>query len=155
LIARFARDLNIKVRSLEDVRHLDDNSTDLVIMISVAQYMTPSELDSAFAAIHRVLKPSGRFVLGDILKPNVGATTDVIALLRMARRHGFLKDALVGLVRTYLSDYWHLRTRVGLQRYSADEMIAKLENAGFSASRAQVNVGHNPARMTFIARHAF
>jgi ubiquinone/menaquinone biosynthesis C-methylase UbiE len=155
LIARFARDLNIKVRSLEDVRYLDDNSTDLVVMISVAQYMTPSELDSAFTAIHRVLKPGGRFILGDILKPNVGATADIIALLRMARHHGFLKDALIGLIRTYLSDYWHLRTSIGLQRYSESEMIAKLEGAGFSASRTQVNVGHNPARMTFVARHAF
>jgi len=155
LIARYARDRNIKVRSLEDVRYLDDSSIDLVVMISVAQYMTPSELDTAFAVIRRILKPSGRFVLGDILKPDVGAAPDVMALLRMARAHGFLKDALIGLLRTYLSDYWQLRTRIGLQRYGEEEMLAKLAAAGFSASRAHVNVGHNPARMTFVARHAF
>jgi hypothetical protein len=33
-------------------------------------------------------------------------------------------------------------------------MIAKLAKAGFSASRAPVNIGHNPWRMTFVARHA-
>lgn len=155
LIARFARNLNIKVRSLEELRYLDDNSIDLVVMISVAQYMTPAELDSAFAVVRRLLKPGGRFVLGDILRPEVGATTDVMALLRMAYAHGFLKDALIGLMRTYLSDYWQLRTQVGLQRYSEQEMLAKLTAAGFSASRAPVNVGHNPSRMTFVARHAF
>jgi len=33
-------------------------------------------------------------------------------------------------------------------------MIEKLARAGFSASRAQQNIGHNPWRMTFVARHA-
>ncbi|MGO4711499.1 class I SAM-dependent methyltransferase [Bradyrhizobium sp. 2TAF24] len=155
LIARYARNLNVKVRSLEELRYLDDNSIDLVVMISVAQYMTPAELDSAFAVVRRLLKPAGRFILGDILRPDVSAATDVIALLRMARAHGFLRDALIGLMRTYLSDYWQLRSQVGLQRYSEQEMLAKLAAAGFSASRAHANVGHNPSRMTFVARHAF
>jgi len=155
LIARFAGILNIKVRSLDDLRHLDDGSVDLAVMISVAQYMSPAELDAALATFRRVLKPSGRLVLGDILKPDVGAGTDVMALLRMGMKHGFLKDALVGLVRTSLSDYWQLRTRIGLQRYGEDEILAKLRQAGFAASRAPANVGHNPARMTFVARHAF
>jgi ubiquinone/menaquinone biosynthesis C-methylase UbiE len=155
LIARFAGNLNIKVRSLDDLRHLDDGSVDLVVMISVAQYMTPDELDAAFDTVRRVLKPTGRFVLGDILKPEVGASTDVLALLRMGARNGFFKDACVGLARTALSDYWQLRTKIGLQRYGADEMIEKLAQAGFSASLAPANVGHNAARMTFVARHAF
>ena len=155
LIARFARDLTIKVRSLDDLRYLDDKSVDLAVMISVAQYMTPAELDAAFASIRRLLKPGGRFVLGDILQPQVGAVTDVVALLKLAAAHGFMKDAVYGLARTYLSDYWQLRSKIGLQRYSEQEMVAKLAAAGFSASRAHVNVGHNPARMTFVARHAF
>ncbi|UTD26286.1 class I SAM-dependent methyltransferase [Bradyrhizobium sp. WD16] len=155
LIARYAGDLNVKVRALEDLRHLEPASVDLAVMISVAQYMTPAELDAAFATIRRLLKPSGRFVLGDVLRPDVGAATDVMALLRMAWRHGFVKDAVIGLMRTYLSDYWQLRSQIGLQRYSEQDMLARLTAAGFSASRAHVNVGHNPARMTFIARHAF
>jgi ubiquinone/menaquinone biosynthesis C-methylase UbiE len=154
LIARFAPTLNIKVRSLEDVRHLDDHSLDLVVMISVAQYMTPAQLDEAFAIIHRLLKPTGRLVLGDILQPDVGATADIMALLRMAYSHGFLKDALIGLVRTYLSDYWQLCSTIGLQRYSEPTMTAKLTAAGFVSLRASQNVGHNPARMTFVAHLA-
>jgi hypothetical protein len=34
-------------------------------------------------------------------------------------------------------------------------MIAKLAANGFNASRAQFNIGHNPWRMTFVARPAF
>ena len=59
---------------------------------------------------------------------------------------------LIGLISTALSDYRELRTRVGLQRYSLDEMEAKLAKAGFAAAPALRNIGHNPWRMTFIAR---
>jgi len=155
LIARFAPNTKIRVRSLDDLRNMEEKSIDLVVMNSVAQYMTPTELDSAFAVIKRLLRPSGRLVLGDILRPEVGMPRDVVALLRFASKHGFLKDALIGLVATALSDYRQLRTRVGLQRYAETEMIAKLAASGFAASRAHFNIGHNPWRMTFVARHAF
>ncbi len=154
LIARFAPNTKIKVRSLDEVRHLDPGSVDLAVMISVAQYMTPVELDAALSAIRRAMKPGGRFVLGDILQPNVGMLADVTALLRLAAKHGFLKDALVGLVTTALSDYRQLRTTLGLQRYSEAEILAKLSAAGFAATREAKNVGHNPSRMTFLARPA-
>src|SRR5712672_2500634 len=155
LIARFAPNTKIRVRSLDDLRNMDEKSVDLVIMNSVAQYMTAAELDAAFAVIRRLLKPSGRLVLGDILRPEVGMARDVLALLKFAATHGFLKDALYGLASTALSDYRQLRTRIGLQRYSEAEMVAKLTAAGFTASRAPRNIGHNPWRMTFVARHAF
>src|SRR6201999_3727055 len=84
LIARFAPNTRIRVRSLDDVRKMQEKSIDLVVMNSVAQYMTPEELDAALIVIRRLLKPSGRLVLGDILKPDVGMLTDVWVLLRFA-----------------------------------------------------------------------
>jgi len=155
LIARFAPNTKIRVRSLEDVRKMAEKSIDLAVMNSVAQYMTAEELDAAFVIIKRLLKPTGRLVLGDILRPEVGMFRDVMALLKFAARHGFLKDALIGLVSTALSDYRQLRTRIGLQRYSEEEIVAKLARAGFTGSRALQNIGHNPWRMTFVARHSF
>ena len=154
LIARFAPNTRIRVRSLDDLRKMPEKSIDLVIMNSVAQYMTPDELDFALAVIRRLLKPSGRLVLGDILRPEVGMPTDVYALLRFAAKHGFLKDALTGLISTALSDYRQLRSRIGLQRYSEADIVAKLASSGFSSSRARRNIGHNPWRMTLVARHA-
>ncbi|MDE2331032.1 MAG: class I SAM-dependent methyltransferase [Bradyrhizobium sp.] len=154
LIARFAPSTRIRVRSLQDLRKMEEGSVDLAIMNSVAQYMTPDELDAAFATIRGLLKPDGRLVLGDILRPEVGMLRDVLALLRFAAAHRFLKDAIIGLVSTALSDYRQLRSRVGLQRYSEAEITAKLATGGFSASRARVNIGHNPWRMTFVARRA-
>ena len=154
LIARFAPNTKIRVRSLEDVRKMAEHSIDLVVMNSVVQYMTPEELDSALATIQRLLKPGGRLVIGDVLRPEVGMIRDVMALLRFAGRHGFLRDALIGLVSTALSDYRQLRSRVGLQRYSEAEMAAKLRHSGFAGARVAANIGHNPSRMTFVARPA-
>ena len=155
LIARFAPNMKIRVRSLDDLRKMAEKSIDLAVMNSVAQYMRPDEFDSALAVIRRLLKPGGRLILGDIMRPEVGMIRDVIALLRFALNYGFLKDALFGLLSTALSDYRQLRSRVGLQRYSETEMIKKLAAAGFTASRAHSNIGHNPWRMTFVARPAF
>jgi ubiquinone/menaquinone biosynthesis C-methylase UbiE len=155
LIARFAPSTRIRVRSLQDLQKMEEKSVDLAIMNSVVQYMTPDELDAAFTTIRRLLKRAGRLILGDILRPEVGMPRDVLALLRFAATHHFLKDAMIGLVSTALSDYRQLRSRVGLQRYSEAEITAKLATNGFSASRAHVNIGHNPWRMTFVARHAF
>src|SRR3954464_10176149 len=142
LIARFAPNTKIRVRSLDDLRNMDEKSVDLVVMNSVAQYMTAAELDAAFAVIRRLLKPAGRLVIGDILRPEVGMPKDVLALLKFAATHGFLKDALLWLASSALSDYRQLRTRVGRQRCSEPEMIAKLAAAGFTASRGHSNIGH-------------
>jgi ubiquinone/menaquinone biosynthesis C-methylase UbiE len=154
LIARYAPNTRIRVRSLEELRSMAERSVDLVVMNSVAQYMTADELDTALAVIRRLLKPGGRLVIGDILRPEVGMGRDVLALLMFATRHRFLKDALLGLIATALSDYRQLRTKVGLQRYSEQDMVAKLGKAGLSAVRAPKNIGHNRWRMTFVARPA-
>ena len=152
LIARFAPNMKIRVRTLKDLKKMPEHSVDLAVMNSVAQYMSPEQLDEALADIRRLLKPEGRLLLGDILRPSVGKSRDVIALLWFARKYGFLRDAAVGLVSTALSDYRELRTRLGLQRYTEAGMIAKLSKAGFAAVRARRNIGHNQWRMTFLAQ---
>ena len=75
-----------------------------------------------------------------------------MVLLRFAAANGFLGAAIVGLTRTLLSEYWRLRSRIGLTRYSEAAMIEKLAGLGYSASRVKANIGHNPYRMTFLAR---
>src|SRR3989441_12781767 len=53
LIARFAPNTKIRVRSLDDLRNMKENSIDLAVMNSVLQYMTPAELDAALAGDRR------------------------------------------------------------------------------------------------------
>ena len=106
------------------------------------------------ALFRRLLKPDGLLVLGDVIRPKTSAATDALALLRFGARDGFFFAALVGLARTVLSYYRRLRSALGLTRYDEAAMIEKLAAAGFTARRAGENIGHNRARMTFLARPA-
>jgi SAM-dependent methyltransferase len=152
LARRFAGHPRIQIRSAEEISALPPGSFDTVVMHSVAQYLTPGELDRLLAVFHKVLSPGGQLIIGDVIPTHVGAATDALSLLRLASANGFLGAALVGLLRTLASRYWRLRSRLGLTRYAESAFADKLRAAGFSASRASANIGHNPARMTWVAR---
>jgi SAM-dependent methyltransferase len=149
---RFTADRNIEVRSPEEVGRLPAGSIDVIVLHSVAQYLTPAELEELLGGFRRLLAPAGLLLIGDVVPTHVSAATDALALLRFGAAGGFLAAALVGLVRTVASDYWRLRSRLGLTRYSEEAMREKLALAGFAARRAKANIGHNRARMTFLAR---
>jgi hypothetical protein len=101
---------------------------------------------------HRLLSPGGTLLVSDVVPPNVPASIDAIALLRFGAADGFFIGAVAGLIRTVLSDYWRLRSQYGLTRYSEAAVMDKLAAAGFSAERAAHNIGHNQARLAFVAR---
>jgi SAM-dependent methyltransferase len=149
---RFGQHARISVCSPEEVAALPPRSFDVVVMHSVAQYLSAEEFDAALALFHRLLVCDGLLVLSDILPPHVSMARDAVALLRFGLAHGFLVAVLIGFLRTFASDYWRLRSQLGLARYSEAAMIEKLARAGFLAQRDPANMGHNPARMTFLAR---
>jgi SAM-dependent methyltransferase len=152
LSRRFADHARIQVRSPEEVAVLPPASFDVIVMHSVAQYLAPRELDAILAEFYRLLRGEGLLVLGDVIPVHVTAATDALALLRFAAANGFLAAALVGLMRTLASDYWRLRSKLGLTRYAENDIARKLAAAGFAPRRASVNIGHNPARMTWLGR---
>ncbi len=151
---RFGQNPRIAVLAPDDVRNLDDASLDLVVVNSLLQYLSLDELRGLLKLARDKLKPSGRLVLADVIPPDVSPVTDAKALLSFAWRGGFLKSAVLGLARTAFSDYRRIRDEIGLAQYSAEEMVEILDDAGFSAERTARNLGHNPARMTFIATPA-
>jgi SAM-dependent methyltransferase len=152
LAARFKDHPTIEVLSPQDVRALADRSVDLAVVNSVAQYLTSSELGALLVLFRRLLTSGGLLVIGDAVPPHASLLTDTWALLNFAAANGFLAAAIGGLLRTALSDYRQLRSRLGLSRYSEAEMIRRLDHAGFLAARAETNIGHNQTRMTFVAR---
>jgi SAM-dependent methyltransferase len=154
LIERFKKNPKITVVSAERAATMPDRSFDFVVLHSVSQYLSGDEFDRVGVLFRRLLKPNGLFLLGDVVPPGVPAVSDAAALLRFAKANGFLLAALGGLVRTVFSDYWGLRTRIGLTRYSEAEMTARLGRLGFTATRAPANIGHISSRMTFLARPA-
>jgi SAM-dependent methyltransferase len=152
LAGRFAGNPKIVVRKPDDIAAMATHSLDVIVMHSVAQYLSERELDELIKLFHRLLKPGGLLVLGDVLQRRVSAIGDALALLRFGKQEGFFWAATAGLIRTYFSRYWRLRKSLGLARYSDEEMSGKLKAAGFSVQRAGTNIGHNARRMTFLAR---
>jgi SAM-dependent methyltransferase len=152
LAARFAGNAKIRTLSPDDVERLPDNCLDFIVLHSVAQYLPREQTQSLLGLFHRLLKAGGMLLVSDIIPPHVGKAADVAALVRFARGNGFLFAALIGLARTLFSDYRRLRARVGLTHYSETDMIGLFAAAGFAARRAERNIGHNQARMAFIAR---
>jgi ubiquinone/menaquinone biosynthesis C-methylase UbiE len=152
LAARFGRHPNVEVRAPAELAQLADRSVDLVVMHSVAQYLSSAECSALLVLFRRLLRPGGLLLIGDVVPPHVSALADALALLNYATANGFLLAAIRGLFRTAISDYIKLRSRLGITLYTEAEMLQKLNAAGFTATRAKANVGPNPARMTFLAR---
>ena len=152
LVDRFAGQRNIHVLAPHEAARLAEHSLDLIVLHSVVQYLTVGGASGLFALFHRLLKPGGMLVVSDIIPPNVPAVTDAFALLRFGADNGFFFAAAWGLIRTLLSNYRKLRSKLGLTRYANAAMIEKLDAAGFDAGLAPANIGHNRARMAFYAR---
>jgi SAM-dependent methyltransferase len=154
LAARFADQPKIAVLAPEDVGELSDASLDLIVANSLVQYLAFDEFRDLLRLCRAKLKRDGRLVLADVIPHDVSPVTDARALLAFAWKGGFMTSALVGLARTALSDYRRLRDSLGLAQYGEAEMIEILRDEGFAAERQPQNIGHNPARMTFVAQHA-
>jgi SAM-dependent methyltransferase len=152
LADRFAGQRNIHVLAPHEAARLEEHSLDLIVLHSVAQYITAGGASGLFGLFHRLLKSDGMLVVSDVIPPKVAAATDALALLRFGAGHGFFFAAVWGLARTLVSNYWKLRSRLGLTRYATTAMIEKLKAAGFDATLASANIGHNQARKAFYAR---
>ena len=77
-----------------------------------------------------------------------------MALLRFGAANGFFFAAVGGLMRIFVSDYLKLKSTVGLSHYEEAALLEKFKRAGYAATRAKRNIGHNQQRMTFLARPA-
>jgi SAM-dependent methyltransferase len=152
--ARYAGNGKISVRTPDQAAALPAGSFDLIVLHSVAQYLSAAELDRLLAIFRKLLKGGGLCIVSDIVPPRLAAPAAALSLLRFAAANGFLVAAVLGLMRIFVSDYLRLKKTVGLSHYEEAAMLAKLQRAGYSAQRAARNIGHNQHRMTFLARLA-
>lgn len=152
LAARNADNPKVSVLTPDQAAAQPAGSFDMIVLHSVAQYLSGAELDKLLATFHRLLKPTGVFVLGDIIQPRLAAPMAAIALLRFGAANGFFWAAVGGLIRIFVSDYLKIKSAVGLSHYEEKAMLERLRQAGYAPERAKKNIGHNQQRMTFLAR---
>lgn len=151
LKSRYVNNPKIAVLAPNDLDVIADRSLDLVVANSLLQYLSLDELRDLLKTWRAKLKAGGRLVLADVIPHDVSPVTDARALLSFAWSGGFLKAALASLARTALSDYRTVREELGFTQYGEAEMIELLRDEGFRAERQARNIGHNQARMTFVA----
>lgn len=152
LADRFAGEPKVTVLAPEEIDRIPDGAVDLAVVNSLLQYLPPEEFLSLLGVWRRKLREGGLLALADVIPTDASPLADVQALLGFAWRGGFVVPALRGLARTALSDYSKLRAELGLTQYGESEMLEILRERGFEAERRPANVGHNPWRMTFLAR---
>ncbi|MFZ0728538.1 MAG: class I SAM-dependent methyltransferase [Methylovirgula sp.] len=152
LRARNKANPKIAVLDRASLEALPDAGLDLMICNSVLQYLSREECGALVAFAAEKLKLGGRLVVADIIPPHVDALTDSWALVEFAYRGGFLLAALRGLFSTFFSRYGRRRGRMGLTTFAIPDMQRLLSTRGFEARRFDRNIGHNQARMTFIAK---
>jgi SAM-dependent methyltransferase len=152
LTARYADNAKVSVLTPDEAAAKPPASFDLIVMHSVAQYLTAAELDRLLGVFRRLVKPEGLVIIGDIVPPKLAAPYAALSLLRFGAENGFFWAAVGGLIRIFLSDYFRLKKAHGLSHYTEEEMLTHLKAAGYSAKRAERNIGHNPWRMTFLAK---
>lgn len=151
---RFARASNIRVIAPDDLPALPAASCDLIVANSVVQYLSRAELVDLLGVWRPLLAPAGRLVIADVIPPDIGMLSDLIALLRYAFAHGFFLAALLGVARTAASSYRSLRSGLGISRYAQVDFLALLAAAGYAAERLPRNMEHNQTRMAFVAQLA-
>jgi SAM-dependent methyltransferase len=154
LTPRYADNPKVTVLTPDEAAALPAETFDLIVLPSVAQYLTGGGLGGLMATFRRLLKPTGVFVLGDVIPPRLAAPFAALALLRFGAANGFFLAAVFGLMRIFVSDYFKLKKTHGLSHYEEEAILDKFKRAGFAATRAAHNIGHNQRRMTFLARRA-
>jgi len=152
LAQRFAGNRKIKVLSPDEVERLPSGAFELIVVNSVAQYLTAAELDRWLANWRRLLAPGGALVVADVIRPDASPFGDAMALLRYAAANGFVIAALWGVAKTAFSSYRNVRARLGIATYDEPTIMAKVAAQGFAVERLPFNLEHNPSRMTFRAR---
>lgn len=151
LQARYAGHDAIVVLDEDALAALPDGSFNAIVIVSVLQYLSPDALADILRMLAPKLAQGGRLVIGDVIPPNLSPVTDAKALLAFAWSGGFLRDAVAGLVKTFFSNYRTLRSKLGLTQWSEADLCALLSRCGLDPRRAAQNIGHNQARMTFVA----
>ncbi|MGL4634382.1 MAG: class I SAM-dependent methyltransferase [Beijerinckiaceae bacterium] len=154
LATRVAAITTIEVQSPEQTEAMPAGSFDLIVVNSLLQYLSVDQLSALLVVWRKLLKPTGRLVIADVIPPDVNPATDAQALLSFALKGGFVGAAFLGLAKTALSNYRKLREELGFTTHEEYAFLAMLSRHGFAAERSKPNFGHNQARMTFVAKVA-
>lgn len=129
--------------------HLEGRRFDLVLVNSVAQYMTGAELDAWLARAPGLLAPRGRLVLSDLLTGPVSPLHELAELLALSARGGVLRRILwQGLCE--LRHYARTRHARPLTRIDLDDLARRAAARGLALTVLDRNLAYRAGRASVV-----
>ena len=156
--ANMRRRARVKVAGCRNIRFLDlsdsqasprDLRFDLILVNSVVQYMTLDEFSAWLLRWRKMLAPTGRIVVSDLIPADYPAVWDFVDLLRFSARRGFLVRAIwqaLGEIWRYLS----VRQARPLTRIGREELRQLGKAAGLAVSCLPSNLAFFTKRFTAV-----
>ena len=145
---------NIRFLDLSDPKSLSpDLQFELILVNSVVQYMTMEEFVIWLLRWRNMLAPGGRIVVSDLIPPDYGALWDIVDLLRLSARRGFLVRAIWQAV-SEIWRYWGVRRVRPLSRLGREELSPRGKDAGLTVSYLPANLTHFKKRLTAVFTRA-
>ena len=102
LSQRYAEHPKIGIIAADALQSIPHGSLDLIIVNSVVQYLSATEINRLLAVLREKLKRSGTLVIGDVIPPEQSCLADAAALLRLGFEGRFVISTLLGLAETLL-----------------------------------------------------
>jgi SAM-dependent methyltransferase len=124
---------------------------DLILVNSVAQYMSRADFAAWLRCWREMLSPSGRIVASDLIPPDCEVSRDVFDLLRFSARRGFFWAALRQAAGE-LGRYRRTRRAVPLTRYARGDLEGLARDAGLIVEFLPRNLTPFRDRISFTAR---
>lgn len=125
---------------------------DLILVHSVIQYLSPDELGACQRLWARLLAPNGHVVLSDLLVPGRPAWPEFFELLVFAKRHAFLRNAIVGGLKE-IGRYSRMRKTRPLHQHDEATIERCARAAGLSLRILPVNLTHRSERRMALLWH--
>lgn len=151
--ARIAWLANVEMVDLSDPDAAPAAVYDLITVHSVVQYMSEAELRAWLRRWRRMLKPTGRLVLSDLIQPGTSAVRELLDYLRFSAREGFFGDALIGGLREFAS-YFGARSSRPLMQVDEARLNQWAAEAGLSVEWLAENLSYRRFRRAAVLRPA-
>jgi SAM-dependent methyltransferase len=151
---RLASRRNITFLDLSDPKALPYHLRfDLILVNSVVQYITFEQFSAWLVRWRKMLAPGGSIVISDLIPLDYVAICDIVDLLRLSKRRGFLLRA-ISQAAGEIWRYWSVRRSRPLYRIGREELCERAKATGLAISFLSTNLTHFTKRFTAVFTQA-
>lgn len=123
-----------------------------IICLSVIQYYKNTyEVERLIEHVREIAVSGARFLIADIPTDTVPCS-DIWSILKMGFRHKCTYDAMKQLIKARMSDYYELRSKVGLIVFSKDRMNNLIKKHNLDAEILNTQMTINKSRIHLLTR---